>query len=172
MSDKHPDEPRLYAFLDDLGIAYHTEEHEAIFTVEEGQAIKARLPGGHSKNLFLKDKAGQFVLISALGSTPIKLNRLHPHIGSKRLSFGKEEALFEHLGVRPGSVTVFSVMNDTKQNVRLVLDQALFDHEDVWFHPLRNTASTRVKSKDLLAFAKAAGHDPLTLDLTTLSTEE
>jgi Ala-tRNA(Pro) deacylase len=100
MSDKHPDEPRLYALLDDLGIAYHTEEHEAVFTVEEGQAIKARLPGGHSKNLFLKDKAGQFVLISALGSTPIKLNRLHPHIGVKRLSFGKEEALFEHLGVR------------------------------------------------------------------------
>jgi Ala-tRNA(Pro) deacylase len=63
-------------------------------------------------------------------------------------------------------------MNDTKQTVSLVLDQALFDHENVWFHPLRNTASTRVKSKDLLTFAKAAGHDPLILDLTTLATEE
>lgn len=169
MSSKHPDEPRLYAQLDDLGIAYHTEEHEPVFTVEEGQHIKARLPGGHSKNLFLKDKAGQFVLISALGSTPIKLNRLHAHIGTKRLSFGKEEALFTHLGVRPGSVTVFSILNDADTAVRLVLDQALFTQDVVWFHPMRNTASTRIKPTDLLAFARATGHDPLVLDLAGLA---
>jgi len=169
MTQTHPDEPRLYALLDDVGIDHQTEEHEAVFTVEEGQAIKARLPGGHSKNLFLKDKAGQFVLISALGSTPIKLNRLHPHIGTKRLSFGKEDALFEYLGVRPGSVTVFSIINDPAQRLRLVLDQALFDHEYVWFHPLRNTASTRIKPGDLLAFARKTGHDPLILDLAGLA---
>lgn len=172
MTLPHADEPRLYALLDSHGIAYLTEEHEAVFTVDEGQAIKARLPGGHSKNLFLKDKSGQFVLISALGSTPIKLNQLHPHIRTKRLSFGKEDALFTHLGVRPGSVTVFSLINDTQGDVRLVLDQALFEQEFVWFHPLRNTASTRIKSADLLAFARAAGHDPLILDLTGLATGE
>lgn len=170
LPDTH--EPRLYALLDSHGIAYHTEEHEAVFTVDEGQAIKARLPGGHSKNLFLKDKSGQFVLISALGSTPIKLNRLHPHIETKRLSFGKEDDLFTQLGVRPGSVTVFSLINDRAGGVRLILDQALFDQEFVWFHPLRNTASTRVKSADLLAFARATGHDPLILDLTGLATGE
>lgn len=169
MHDKHPDELSLYARLDDLGIAYHTKEHEAIFTVDEGRDIKARLPGGHSKNLFLKDKAGQFVLISALGSTPIKLNRLHPHIGTKRLSFGKEEALLAHLGVRPGSVTVFSVIKDPEANVRLVLDKALFAQDVVWFHPMRNTASTRIKPVDLLAFARATGHDPLILDLAGLA---
>lgn len=172
MIPRHADEPRLYALLDKHEIAYHTEEHEAVFTVDEGQAIKARLAGGHSKNLFLKDKAGQFVLISALGSTPIKLNRLHPHIGTKRLSFGKENDLFSHLGVRPGSVTVFSLINDPDTRVRLVLDQALFDQEFVWFHPLRNTASTRIKSTDLLAFARATGHDPIILDLTGLTTGE
>ncbi|GHB02770.1 DNA-binding protein [Algimonas arctica] len=169
MNDKHPDEPRLYARLDELGIPYHTEEHEAVFTVEEGLDIKARLPGGHSKNLFLKDKAGQFVLISALGSTPIKLNRLHAHIGTKRLSFGKEDALFTHLGVRPGSVTVFSILNDTDATVRLVLDAALFLQDVIWFHPMRNTASTRIKPDDLLVFARALGHDPLILDLAELT---
>lgn len=169
MSDKHPDEPRLYAQLDDLGIAYHTEEHEAVFTVEEGRDIKARLPGGHSKNLFLKDKAGQFVLISALGATPIKLNQLHAHIGTKRLSFGKEDALFTHLGVRPGSVTVFSILNDRDASVRLILDAALFAQDVVWFHPMRNTASTRIKPADLIAFALATGHDPLILDLAGLA---
>lgn len=165
----HADEPRLYERLTDLGIAYHTEEHAAVFTVEEGLDIKARLPGGHSKNLFLKDKAGQFILISALGSTPIKLNRLHAHIGSKRLSFGKEDALFDHLGVRPGSVTVFSILNDTDARVRLVLDDALFAQDVVWFHPMRNTASTRIAPADLLAFARATGHDPLILDLAGLA---
>jgi Ala-tRNA(Pro) deacylase len=172
MTQPHTDEPHLYALLDRHNITYLTEEHEAVFTVEDGKAIKARLPGGHSKNLFLKDKAGQFVLISALGSTPIKLNRLHPHIGTKRLSFGKPDDLFAHLGVRPGSVTLFSVMNDLQGDVRLILDKALFDHDDVWFHPLRNTASTRIKSADLLAFARATRHHPQILDLAGLTAEE
>lgn len=165
----HPDEPRLYGLFEQLGIGWHTEEHEAVFTVEEGRNIKARLPGGHTKNLFLKDKAGQFVLISALGETPIRLNRLHAHIGTKRLSFGKEEALLDHLGVRPGSVTVFSVINDTDAAVRLVLDKALFEHEQVWFHPLRNTASTRIDPNDLIRFAEATGHPPQILDLSALA---
>ncbi|MGB3454716.1 MAG: prolyl-tRNA synthetase associated domain-containing protein [Litorimonas sp.] len=171
MTVEHPREAALHALLDRLGIAHRTEEHEAVFTVEDGRSVKARFPGGHSKNLFLKDKAGQFVLISALGETPIRLNRLHPHIGTKRLSFGREEALIEHLDVRPGSVTVFSVMNDAVGAVRLVLDTALFDHEHVWFHPMRNTASTRVRPEDLVTFARATGHEPLLLDLAALSEE-
>ncbi len=165
----HPLEPDLYARLDRLSLPYRTEEHEAVFTVEDGRAVKARLPGGHSKNLFLKDKAGEFVLISALGDTPIKLNRLHPHIGTKRLSFGKPDVLLERLGVVPGSVTVFSVMNDAEHKVRLVLDAALFEQEFVWFHPLRNTASTRMRPDDILAFVRDTGHDPLVLDLRALS---
>lgn len=164
-------ETALYARLDALGIAHDTREHRAVFTVEEGADIKASLPGGHSKNLFLKDKSGEFALISALGSTPIRLNRLHRDLGMKRLSFGKEDALFDHLGVRPGSVTVFSVLNDTAGAVRLILDKALFDHDYVWFHPLRNTASTRVRSQDLLTFAEAVGHPATVLDLTALAAD-
>ena len=159
---KHPSEPALYALLEQLGIAHHTEEHRAVFTVEEGADVKARLPGGHSKNLFLKDKSGAYVLISALGSTEIRLNQLHKHIGTKRLSFGKPDALLDLLGVVPGSVTVFSILNDTDCKVRLILDKALLEHDAVWFHPMRNTASTRTAPQDLITFAEATGH-PVTL---------
>lgn len=165
-AEQHPNEPALYALLDTLGIAHHTEEHRAVFTVAEGEDVKARLPGGHSKNLFLKDKAGDYVLVSALGSTLIKLNQLHKRIGTKRLSFGKPDALLELLGVVPGSVTVFSVLNDTDNQVRLILDKALFAHDAVWFHPMRNTASTRVAPNDLIKFAEATGHAPTIIDFS------
>jgi Ala-tRNA(Pro) deacylase len=164
--EHHPNEPALYAMLDKLGIAYHTEEHRAVFTVAEGEDVKARLPGGHTKNLFLKDKAGDYVLVSALSSTVIKLNHLHKRIGTKRLSFGKPDALLDLLGVVPGSVTIFSVLNDKEKKVRLILDKALFDHDAVWFHPMRNTASTRVAPDDLIRFAEAAGHPPTVVDFS------
>ncbi len=166
MTKTHQNEPALYARLDELGIAHHTEEHPAVFTVEEGADVKARLPGGHSKNLFLKDKAGDYVLVSALGSTVIKLNQLHKRIGTKRLSFGKPDALLDLLGVVPGSVTVFSVLNDTDAKVRLILDKALFDHDAVWFHPMRNTASTRIAPQDLIRFADSAGHPATIIDFS------
>lgn len=162
----HEKEPALYALLDALDLAHHTEEHRAVFTVAEGQDVKARLPGGHSKNLFLKDKSGNYVLISALGSTEIKLNQLHKRIGTKRLSFGKPDALLDLLGVVPGSVTVFSVLNDTEQKVRLILDKALFTHDAVWFHPMRNTASTRIAPQDIVTFAEATGHPPTLIDFS------
>lgn len=158
--EPHLHEPALYALLDQLDIAHHTQEHRAVFTVAEGVDVKARLPGGHSKNLFLKDKSGDYVLISALGSTEIRLNQLHKRIGTKRLSFGKPDALFELLGVVPGSVTVFSVLQDKACKVRLILDKALFDHDAVWFHPMRNTASTRIAPRDIVRFAEATGHTP------------
>ena len=162
----HPHEPGLYAQLDVLGIAYHVAEHRAVFTVADGADIKAALPGGHSKNLFLKDKSGAYVLVSALGSTEIRLNQLHKRIGTKRLSFGKAEALLDVLGVVPGSVTVFAVMADTNAQVRLILDAALFAHECVWFHPMRNTASVRIASADLLRFAESVGHPATVIDFT------
>ena len=165
-AEPHPSEPALYTLFDQLGLPHHTEEHAAVFTVAEGADIKARLKGGHSKNLFLKDKAGDYVLVSALGSTVIKLNQLHKRIGTKRLSFGKAEALLELLGVVPGSVTVFSVLNDTEHKVRLILDQALFEHEAVWFPPMRNTASTRMRPADIVTFAQATGHAPTLIDFS------
>lgn len=156
----------LFALLDELGIAHTTMDHAPVFTVEESQDVKGALPGGHTKNLFLKDKAGRLFLICAIAETPIKINKLHPVLGCKRLSFGKPDLLLEHLGVTPGSVTLFSVMNDTASSVTLVLDQALLGHDIVNFHPLLNDATTAISKDDMIVFAKATGHDPLILDFS------
>jgi len=160
---------KLFARLDELGIVHATHEHEPIFTVEQGAHIKSALPGGHTKNLFLKDKKGALFLVCALGDTAIPVNHLHKALGCKRLSFGKPELLLEALGVPPGSVTLFAIMNDEKARVQLVLDKALFDHDIVNFHPLVNTATTSFKSANIKAFVKATGHEPIILDFAALA---
>jgi Ala-tRNA(Pro) deacylase len=158
----------LFAYLDDLDIRHSTMEHREVFTVEEGADIKANLPGGHSKNLFLKDKKGVFFLISALGSTQIRLNQLHKTLGCARLSFGRAEIMEEMLGVTPGSVTAFALINDKPARINFILDQALIDHDIVNFHPLKNNATTAISSVDLIRFAKATGHEPKVLDFSAL----
>ena len=159
----------LFSKFDDLGIVHNTLNHEPVFTVQDSTIVKAEMPGAHTKNLFLKDKAGRFFLICAKSDTPIRLNKLHPHLGSKRLSFGKAEALFEKLGVTPGSVTLFSIVNDTDQDVTLIIDQRLTEHDIVNFHPLLNDATTAISSEDMIKFAKATGHDPVILNLANLA---
>jgi Ala-tRNA(Pro) deacylase len=158
----------LYAFLDSLGIAHRTLQHPPVFRVEEGLEIKAALPGGHTKNLFLKDAKDQIWLISALGETRIDLKALPKTIGSARLSFGSEPLLYETLGVRPGSVTLFALLNDRDRRVRLVLDKALFDHEVVNFHPLVNSATTAIPRDGMATFLQALDIRPLIVDFTSL----
>ena len=121
MSDPAPPATRadLFAFLDAHGVDHATTEHAPVFRVGEGEAIKAALPGGHTKNLFLKDAKGQLWLISALGETAIDLKRAAPAMGAARLSFGSAERLWEALGVRPGSVAAFALGNDPPHRVRL-----------------------------------------------------
>ena len=163
---------QLFDYLNRLGIRHKTFEHPPIFTVNEGTDIKASLPGGHTKNLFLKDKAGRFFLICALGETPIRINKLHPILGCKRLSFGKPEPLLDLLGMTAGSVTLFSVLNDKDNQVTLILDKALLNHDIVNFHPLLNDATTAISSADMITFAKATGHDPIILDFAELSKKD
>lgn len=159
----------LFARLDDLGIHHKTVDHEPVFTVEESAEIKAGLPGGHTKNLFLKDKAGALFLICAQSDSVVKVNKLHPMLGCKRLSFGKPELLEAHLGVTPGSVTLFSIMNDEVGDVALIIDKALIEHEIVNFHPLKNDATTAISSADMIKFARAAGHDPIIMDFSAMN---
>ncbi len=154
----------LFAFFDAHAIAHSTVEHPAVFRVDDGEEIKAAMPGAHTKNLFLKDAKDQLWLISALGETRIDLKSLPKTIGSGRLSFGREDLLYAALGVRPGSVTLFALINDPGHRVRLVLDQALFAHEAVNFHPLVNTATTAVSRDGMLAFLKALGAEPRIVD--------
>jgi Ala-tRNA(Pro) deacylase len=159
----------LYDFFTAHGVQWRTLEHPAVFRVEEGHEIKAALPGGHTKNLFLKDHKGQIWLICALGETAIDLKRLPSVIGSARLSFGSAELLNEVLGVRPGSVTVFALINDAAHRVRLVLDAALLAPEPINFHPLSNTATTAVSQAGLRRFLEALGVTPLLVDFADMA---
>jgi len=151
---------QLFARLDDLGIAHRTVEHPPLFTVEESKRLRGDIPGAHTKNLFLKCKKGTLWLIVALESTQIELKRLHARLGSGRLSFGKPELLREVLGVEPGSVTPFALINDTQQQVSVVLDEAMLACEPLNFHPLENTATTAISKEGLLSFIKSCGHEP------------
>jgi Ala-tRNA(Pro) deacylase len=156
----------LFAFFDRLGIAAKTYDHVPVFTVAESQAIKGTIPGGHSKNLFVKDKKGRIFLIVAHAETRIDLKRLHETIGaSGRLSFGSADLLREVLGVEPGAVTPFGLINDREGRVSVVLDAALMAHEPINFHPLVNSRTTGVSRADLLAFLRATGHEPRVLAL-------
>ena len=158
----------LFAFLDSLKIEHSTIEHPATFTVEEGRHLKARMPGGHTKNLFMKDKDGTIVLISAWSDSQLKLNQLHKLIGTRRLSFASAELMVDCLGVEPGSVTAFALMNDKDHRVRFIVDAALMGFDTVNFHPLVNTATTAISRDDLRRFVAATGHDLTEVDFSGL----
>jgi Ala-tRNA(Pro) deacylase len=157
----------LFVFLDRLGVAHRTVEHEAIFTVAQGRELKRQWPGGHSKNLFLKDKRGALFLAVALGETRVDLVGLGKRLGAKgRLSFGKPELMTATMGVIPGAVTPFALINETASALEtVILDRALLAHDPVWFHPLENTASTAVSPDGLATFVKACGFQPQIVDL-------
>jgi Ala-tRNA(Pro) deacylase len=155
---------QMLACLDGMGLSHATLDHEPVFSVGEGEAIKASLPGGHSKNLFLKDAKGRLWLISALGETRIDLKRLHPVIGSARLSFGSAELMEAVLGVTPGSVTALALVNDRDHQVTFVLDAALAAADPVNFHPLTNTATTALSQADFRRFLTALGREPILVD--------
>ena len=157
----------LFAKLDELGIATKTYEHAAVFTVAESLAIEKTMPGGHTKNLFLKDKKDQLFLVVALHDAAIEMKSLHKVLGSDRLSFGKAELLEEVLGIRPGSVTPFSIMNDTGRRVTIVLDKTMMDEPLLNYHPLENTATTAIARDDLLRFIRATGHEPRILAVSS-----
>jgi Ala-tRNA(Pro) deacylase len=162
----------LMALLDALGVETRTHEHPAVFRVGEGEEIKAQIPGAHTKNLFLKDAKGQLWLISAADRTAIDLKHLHLVIGSARLSFGRAELMEETLGVTPGSVTAFALINDTGRRVRFVLDQILAQAPRVNLHPLTNTATTGVDQAGLRRFLDAVGVTPLVVDFAAMAVIE
>jgi Ala-tRNA(Pro) deacylase len=159
--DKRPaTREQLFQRLAELGIATRTVEHTPVFTVAESAAVERMLPGGHTKNLFLKDSTGALILIVALSETKVDLKSLPKQLGCGRLSFAKPELLYDALGVPPGSVTAFAVMNDVARRVSVIVDAALLAHETVNCHPLENTATTNIARDELLRFIRASGHEP------------
>jgi Ala-tRNA(Pro) deacylase len=149
----------LFAFLDRLGIRHATVRHPPLFTVEESQFLRGQIAGGHTKNLFLKDKRGALFLVTTLEEAEIDLKSLHRRLGaSGRFSFGSAEQMVATLGVEPGSVTPFGALNDTGRHVTVVLDAAMMAHQTLNFHPLVNTMTTSIGRDDLVRFLAATGH--------------
>ncbi len=160
-------ETELFAFLADLGIKVTTRRHPPLFTVADSQSLRGEIDGGHTKNLFLKDKKDRFFLVTVDEEAAVDLKQIHHLIGaSSRVSFGKPEMLMELLGVVPGAVTVFGLINDTERRVTLVLDAALMENETINAHPLTNEATTSIAASDLLRFVKATGHEPVVLKVS------
>jgi Ala-tRNA(Pro) deacylase len=157
----------LFAYLKDLGIEVATVSHPPLFTVADSQALRGEIAGGHTKNLFLKDKKDNFFLVTVEEDAEVDLKQIHHVIGAaSRVSFGKPEALMEFLGVIPGAVTAFGLINDEKGRVRFVVDSALMEHGTINAHPLTNEATTSIAADDLLRFARATGHEPAILKVS------
>jgi len=159
---------QLFRRLDALDIAHQTVSHPPVFTVAEAAAVRGRLLGGHCKSLFLKDKKGGFWLAIMLEERHIDLNKLAVCLAAPRFSFGAAADLEALLGVRPGSVTPFALINDVAHRVTPVLDLVMLEYDPLNYHPLVNDRTTAIAPADLLRFITACGHRPRIVDLAGL----
>jgi Ala-tRNA(Pro) deacylase len=154
----------LFARLESLGVRTRTVSHPPVFTVEEAKRLRGELPGGHVKNLFLRNKKGAMWLIVAEEDRRIDLKALGERLGAGKVSFGSPERLMQHLGVVPGAVTPFGLINDRESQVQVVIDKALIAQDLVNVHPLTNEMTTAIAPRDLLAFIESCGHRPQVVD--------
>ena len=161
---ERPDIPispkKLVNVLENIGFSYEMFHHEPIFTVEEGLHLKAKIPGIHCRNLFLKDKKGKMFLITAANETKIDLKSLPERLDCGRLSFGSKDRLMEYLGIYPGAVTPFSAINDKNNDVAIILDQRMMEADIMNVHPLDNAITIGFAPNDLLKFFEYTGHNP------------
>jgi Ala-tRNA(Pro) deacylase len=150
----------LFKRFDELAIITTTKSHAPVFTVEEAQKVHDDISGGHCKNLFCKDEKGILWLIVCLEDARVDLKAAPAKIGSKRLTFGKPDLLMEVLGVEPGSVTPFALINDTGARTNVILDATMMQMDVLNYHPLKNDETTSILTADLLTFIKSCGHEP------------
>ena len=150
----------LFQRFIDLEIKTTTTNHAPVFTVEEARLVHPDIPGGHCKNLFCKDEKGVLWLIVCLEDSRVDLKTAPAKIGSRRLSFGKAELLMEVLGLEPGSVTPFGLINDKDVRTNVILDAHMMENELLNYHPLKNDATTTIHAADLLTFIRSCGHAP------------
>jgi Ala-tRNA(Pro) deacylase len=152
---------QLFAALDALGIAHRSVKHPPLFTVEQSRTLRGQILGGHTKNLFLRDKKHALYLVVALEDAEIDLKSLHRLLGATgRFSFGSADLLREVWGVEPGAVTPFGAINDAQGRVTVVLDAAMMEHATLNYHPLVNTITTAIARDDLVKFLESTGHMP------------
>ena len=164
--DSLPTTPEsLMATLDEAGITYSIHEHPPLRTVEDSKAYRGLMDGAHVKNLYLRDKKKKNHLIVAQEDRDIDLKALPELIGADRLSFGSADRLFEFLGVRPGAVSPFTLINDPDHRVKLAIDASLMEAEKLFFHPLVNDLTLGVTPDGLRRFLQITGHDPQLISL-------
>ncbi|MEO9900140.1 prolyl-tRNA synthetase associated domain-containing protein [Nisaea sp.] len=159
----------LLGHLDELELCYDLHRHPPLFTVEDSKALRGELPGGHCKNLFLRDRKGKMWLVVTLEDRPIDLKQLGAAFGGARLSFGSPDRLMTHLGVIPGAVSPYALFNDVDRAVTVVLDKELLTFDLLNYHPLSNEMTIAVSPDSLLAFLKNLGYEPEILDFAALA---
>lgn len=150
----------LIKLLDESNCDYEVKEHAPLFTVEDSKLFRGSILGAHSKNLFLKDAKGQFYLLSVEENTKVDLKKIMNFIGSKKLSFAKAEYLESILGIEPGSVSPFALINDVDKKVLFFLDKNFLNYEKLNFHPLVNTATVNIATSDMIKFIEEK-HNPI-----------
>lgn len=156
----------LMNYLTNLGIEFSYTEHVAVFTVAESEAIEKDIEGTHCRNLFLRDKKKNNYLLVLRNETEVDTKKLPEILGSGRLSFGSADRLWEYLGVRPGSVCPFSIINDKENHVKIFLDQSMMETDIVNYHPLLNTMTIGLTPADLLKFIDSCNHEAHIVDLS------
>jgi len=159
----------LLKVCDDLGISHSTLEPPPVFTVEEAKQVRGRVEGAHSKNLFLRNKKGAMWLVTCLEDRDVKLKELAVAVGAKHFSFASHERLMQYLGIIPGAVSPFAVVNDHSQSVQVVLDTAFRDIQPLNFHPLDNSRTTTLSTDSLVTFLTDVSHPPQWLDFDSLT---
>lgn len=163
-------ETGLMADLAALGISFESHEHVAVFTVAESRAIDRDIPGAHTKNLFLKDAAGDFWLVTVPAEARVDLKALPDAIGCKRVSFAKPEDMVRLLGIEPGSVTPLAMINAAPGSVGVALDTTLAEAHRINVHPLRNTGTLGLAGKEVANLLKHWGHAPIIAAIPTKDT--
>ena len=172
MTDAKKGQAELYALFDAHGIAYTHNTHPPLHTVEESKQLRGDLPGAHVKNMFLKDKKAQLWLVTCLEHRKIRIRDLEKQIGAAKASFGKPELLWDALGIRPGAVSPFGLINDPARQINVVLDQQMLQIDPINAHPLHNEATTTLAAADFRRFFDVTGHDPVIIDFDALEEME
>ena len=142
----------LISLLKKKNCKIEVHHHDALFTVENSKKLRGRIIGAHSKNLFLKNKKGGFFLLSCEEADKIDLKKISKSLGFGNISFAKEEYLYQHLKIKPGSVSPFALLNDLENMVDFYLEKNLYESELLNFHPLVNTLTITIEKHEFIEF--------------------
>jgi Ala-tRNA(Pro) deacylase len=159
----------IYKFLDDHHIEYERHDHLPVYTVEDVNRLVPPLEAAKTKSLFLRDAKGlRHFLVIVRGEKRVDLKALPNLLESSRLRFGSPDRLKKYLGVDPGSVSLFAVVNDVDTAVEIIMDTALWKSDAFQFHPLVNTSTLVISRDNVMRFLDKTGHDAQILDVPGL----